>query len=89
MRPTPRTPTTSAIWLVLGSIMSVQVGAAVAKTVMDEAFKQAMALYDELSNSNPNWKKIYADYSNFRKDQNLWFRFTEATFDRYMQSAKL
>ena len=59
------------------------------KVVMDEAFKQANELYAELSNSNPNWKKIYADYSAFRKDQNLWFRFTEAQFDRYMQSAKL
>lgn len=59
------------------------------KVVMDEAFKQSMELYSELSASNPNWKKIYTDYSNFRKDQNLWFRFTEAQFDRFMQSAKL
>jgi len=59
------------------------------KTVMDEAFKQAMALYDELSNSNPNWKKIYSDYAAFRRDQNLWFRLPEAAFDRYMQGAKL
>ena len=59
------------------------------KAVMDEAYKQSMELYAELSASNPNWKKIYTDYSNFRKDQNLWFRFTEAQFDRYMQSAKL
>jgi TRAP-type mannitol/chloroaromatic compound transport system substrate-binding protein len=36
-----------------------------------------------------NWKKIYADYAKFRKDQNLWFRFTEAQFDRFMQSQKL
>jgi TRAP-type mannitol/chloroaromatic compound transport system substrate-binding protein len=59
------------------------------KAVMDAAFKESMDLYSELSASNPNWKKIYTDYSAFRKDQNLWFRFTEATFDRYMQSAKL
>jgi len=59
------------------------------KVVMDEAYKQSMALYDELSASNPHWKKIYADYSNFRKDQNLWFRFTEARFDSFMQAAKL
>ena len=59
------------------------------KSVMDLAFKESMALYDELNASNPAWKKIYTDYSAFRKDQNLWFRFTEATFDRYMQSAKL
>ncbi|PKO30731.1 MAG: ABC transporter substrate-binding protein [Betaproteobacteria bacterium HGW-Betaproteobacteria-9] len=59
------------------------------KSVMDSAYKEAMALYAELNDTNPAWKKIYADYSAFRKDQNLWFRFTEAQFDRYMQSAKL
>ena len=59
------------------------------KAVMDEAFKQSMSLYTELNDTNPAWKKIYTDYSNFRKDQNLWFRFTEAQFDRYMQSASL
>ena len=59
------------------------------KDVMDIAFKEAMALYDELSAKNPNWKKVYADYSAFRKEQNLWFRFSEASFDRYMQGVKL
>jgi TRAP-type mannitol/chloroaromatic compound transport system substrate-binding protein len=59
------------------------------KSVMDAAFKEAMALYSELSNSNPNWKKVYTDYANFRRDQNLWFRLPEAAFDRYMQSARL
>jgi TRAP-type mannitol/chloroaromatic compound transport system substrate-binding protein len=53
------------------------------------ALKQSMALYDELSAKNENWRKVYADYSKFRSDQNLWFRFTEATFDRFMQSQKL
>ncbi|TCS99904.1 secreted protein [Tepidimonas ignava] len=59
------------------------------KSVMDEAFKQAMGLYEELSASNPNWKKVYTDYRNFQRDANLWFRFTEARFDSYMQSVKL
>ena len=31
---------------------------------------------------NPAWKKIYDDYSNFRRDANLWFRFTEAALRR-------
>jgi len=57
--------------------------------VMNLAFKEAMALYSELSAKNESWKKIYADYSKFRADQNLWFRFTEATFDKFMQSQKL
>ena len=59
------------------------------KDLMDAAFKESMALYDEIGTKNPNWKKIYADYSAFRRDANLWFRFTEARFDNYMQSAKL
>jgi TRAP-type mannitol/chloroaromatic compound transport system substrate-binding protein len=57
--------------------------------LMTEAFKQSMRLYEELSATNPNWRKVYADYAKFRSDQNLWFRFTEATFDRFMQSQKL
>jgi TRAP-type mannitol/chloroaromatic compound transport system substrate-binding protein len=57
--------------------------------MMEAAFKEATALYDELSARNPSWKKIYADYSQFRTDQNLWFRFTEAGFDRFMQTQKL
>jgi TRAP-type mannitol/chloroaromatic compound transport system substrate-binding protein len=59
------------------------------KAVMDSAYKNSMEVYDDLNAKNPNWKKVYTDYAAFRKDQNLWFRFTEATFDRYMQSAKL
>jgi TRAP-type mannitol/chloroaromatic compound transport system substrate-binding protein len=57
--------------------------------VMAEAFKQSMSLYQELSARNENWRKVYADYSRFRADQNLWFRFAESTFDRFMQVQKL
>jgi len=59
------------------------------KEILDLAFKESMALYSEISAANPNFKKVYDDYSAFRKDQNLWFRFTEARFDSYMQAAKL
>jgi TRAP-type mannitol/chloroaromatic compound transport system substrate-binding protein len=57
--------------------------------VMNAAFQASMALYDELNGKNPDWAKIYADYSKFRADQNLWFRFTEMGFDRFMQNQKL
>jgi TRAP-type mannitol/chloroaromatic compound transport system substrate-binding protein len=57
--------------------------------VMTQSFKVSMQVYEELSAKNPNWKKVYADYTKFRADQNLWFRFTEATFDRFMQSQRL
>ena len=59
------------------------------KDVMEGAFKEALALYNELSASNPAWKKIYEDFSSFRRDANLWFRFTEAGFDDFMQAQKL
>ena len=57
--------------------------------VMKAAFKASMEVYAELNAKNPAWKKIYADYATFRRDQNLWFRFTEAKFDSFMQSQKL
>ena len=59
------------------------------KDVMDAAFKESMALYSEISATNPAWKKIYEDYATFRRDSNLWFRFTEANFDDFMQRQKL
>lgn len=59
------------------------------QALMDAAFKESMALYAELNASNPAWKKIYEDYAVFRRDQNLWFRFTESTFDNFMQRQKL
>jgi TRAP-type mannitol/chloroaromatic compound transport system substrate-binding protein len=59
------------------------------KDVMDLAYKESMALYEDLRGKNANWKKVYDDMSAFRKEQNLWFRFTEAKFDSYMQSQKL
>jgi len=59
------------------------------REMMQAAFKEALALYSEISATNPAWKKIYEDYSNFRRDENLWFRFTEAGFDDFMQQQKL
>lgn len=57
--------------------------------VMTEAFLQAKDLYHQLSARNPSWRKVYADYSRFRADQNLWFRFGEARFDSFMQAQSL
>ncbi len=57
--------------------------------MMNAAFKAASDLYSELNAKNENWRKVYADFSKFRADQNLWFRFTEARFDSFMQQQKL
>jgi TRAP-type mannitol/chloroaromatic compound transport system substrate-binding protein len=57
--------------------------------VMKAAYDAAMAFYEELSKKNENWKKVYSDYAVFRRDQNQWFRFTEARFDSFMQAQKM
>jgi TRAP-type mannitol/chloroaromatic compound transport system substrate-binding protein len=59
------------------------------KDLMDAAFKHAQDVYAEISAKNPTWKKVYEDYIAFRRDQNLWFRFAESSFDNYMQAQKL
>jgi len=59
------------------------------QTVMDASFKATMELYSGLDNSNPDWKKVYADYRNFQRDQVLWFRFAESRFDNFMSAQKL
>ena len=57
--------------------------------MMNEAFKISNDIYAETSAKNASFGKIYADLAKFRAEQNLWFRFTEATFDRFMQAQKL
>jgi TRAP-type mannitol/chloroaromatic compound transport system substrate-binding protein len=59
------------------------------KDMMEGSFKAAGDVYSELSASNADWKKIFADFSAWRRDANLWFRFTEAGFDDFMQAQKL
>jgi TRAP-type mannitol/chloroaromatic compound transport system substrate-binding protein len=59
------------------------------RDVMEAAFKASMEFYSELSGKNPNWKKVYEDYSKFRADQNTWFRIAEAGFDDFMQAQRL
>ncbi|MCE1162919.1 MAG: TRAP transporter substrate-binding protein, partial [Thiomonas sp.] len=52
------------------------------KDVMEAAFKASNQIYNELSASNPNWKKVYTDWYKFRNDDILWFRFADNEFDR-------
>jgi TRAP-type mannitol/chloroaromatic compound transport system substrate-binding protein len=59
------------------------------RPVMDAAFKAAESLYAEIAAKNPNWKKIWEDWSKFRADQVLWFRVTEREFDNFMAAQKL
>ncbi|MGJ7610746.1 MULTISPECIES: TRAP transporter substrate-binding protein [unclassified Variovorax] len=38
--------------------------------VMKAAYKSAQQIYAELKNSNPEWRKVYGDWSKFLADQN-------------------
>jgi len=59
------------------------------KEVLDASFKATMEVYAELDNKSPEWKKIYADYRGFQRDQVAWFLVAESRFDQFMQSVKL
>jgi TRAP-type mannitol/chloroaromatic compound transport system substrate-binding protein len=56
------------------------------RDIMAAAYKAAFELYDELSASNPKWKKIYESWKKFRDEEYLWFRVAENTFDNFVYS---
>ena len=57
------------------------------KPIMDACYASAMEVYAETSAKNPKFKKVYDHYSAFQKEQILWFRVTENTYDNYMATA--
>jgi TRAP-type mannitol/chloroaromatic compound transport system substrate-binding protein len=59
------------------------------KEIMDASFKAAQQVYAENDAKSPEWKKIFADFRAFQRDQVAWFRVAEGRFDSYMQSVKL
>ena len=54
------------------------------KEIMEASYKAAHELYDELSATNPKWKKIYEQWKPFRDDQVSWFRVAEFNYDAFM-----
>jgi TRAP-type mannitol/chloroaromatic compound transport system substrate-binding protein len=57
------------------------------KAVMDACYNAAQELYAETSAKNANFKKVYDNMTAFQKDQILWFRVTENTYDNFMATA--
>jgi TRAP-type mannitol/chloroaromatic compound transport system substrate-binding protein len=57
------------------------------KPIMDACYAAAMEVYAETSAKNAKFKKVYDHYSAFQKEQILWFRVTENTYDNYMATA--
>jgi TRAP-type mannitol/chloroaromatic compound transport system substrate-binding protein len=57
------------------------------KAIMDACYAAAMEVYAETSAKNPKFKKVYDHYTAFQKEEILWFRVTENTYDNFMASA--
>jgi TRAP-type mannitol/chloroaromatic compound transport system substrate-binding protein len=58
------------------------------RPVMEACYNVAQDLWAELSAKNPEFKKIYTAWSQFRDEQYLWFRVAENTFDNFVYSVK-
>jgi len=63
--------------------------AAFPREVLAASLKAANEVYSELNDKNPNWKKLWSDYSRFRNEQYQWFNYAERAYDSFMFSQKL
>jgi TRAP-type mannitol/chloroaromatic compound transport system substrate-binding protein len=54
------------------------------KDVMLASFKAAFETYEEESQRNERFKKVYESWRKFRDDEYLWFRVAENTFDNFV-----
>jgi len=52
--------------------------------ILEASFKAANETYAELMAKNANFKKVYESQMAFRKEEVLWFRVAENTFDNFM-----
>jgi TRAP-type mannitol/chloroaromatic compound transport system substrate-binding protein len=52
--------------------------------IMEASFKATNEVYSEISAKNANFKKILDSMMAFRKEEVLWFRVAENTFDNFM-----
>ena len=59
------------------------------RDVMDAAFKASREVYAELNDTNPNWRRIYGDYTRFHSEQIQWEPVAEGSYNQYMGSQKL
>ena len=71
-----------------GALKRLVVGGAQLRLFPQEAleacYKTANDLYAQLSNDDPNFKKIADSYMTFRADQYLWWQVAEYSFDNFM-----
>ncbi len=53
------------------------------QAVLEDCYKTANTLYDELSKSNPHFKKMYDSTVQFRSTSYAWLQVAEGTFDNF------
>ncbi|TCZ54256.1 TRAP transporter substrate-binding protein [Roseicella aquatilis] len=53
------------------------------REVMQAAWREAHALYEEMSAKNPRFGKIWASYKAYRDEEYQWFRVAESSFDNF------
>ena len=56
--------------------------------MLEACYKASTELQEELATKNPDWKKVYESYKNFRNEEYLWFQVAEYTFDNFMIRAR-
>jgi TRAP-type mannitol/chloroaromatic compound transport system substrate-binding protein len=53
------------------------------RDIMQAAWREAHAMYDELSSGNERFKKIWTSYRAYRDLEYQWFRVAESSFDNF------
>ncbi len=56
--------------------------------ILEASFTASNELYDEISGSNPDFKRVYEHMRAFRNDEYLWFQVAEYGFDNFMIRAR-
>jgi TRAP-type mannitol/chloroaromatic compound transport system substrate-binding protein len=56
--------------------------------ILEASFTASNELYDEISASNPDFKRVYEHMRAFRNDEYLWFQVAEYGFDNFMIRAR-
>lgn len=56
------------------------------RDVLEAAYKATFEILDELSGSNPKFKKIYVPWREFRKESALWLQLAEASIDNFIRT---
>jgi TRAP-type mannitol/chloroaromatic compound transport system substrate-binding protein len=52
--------------------------------IMEACFKAAKELHDEISSTNPSFKKVYESLNNFTNPAYQWFQVAELSYDSFM-----